>query len=65
MRRRGPSKKEFALYRGEDCLAIGTEKEIAEQMGVSIKWIYFMRTPSYKKRLMKAKKPRLELVELD
>lgn len=57
--------REFALYRGEDCLAIGTRQEIAKQMGVSIKWIYFMTTPSYKKRLMKAKKPRLELVELD
>ncbi len=62
--KRRPRNVEFALYRGEECLAIGTKQEIAEQMGIKVKTVDFMKTPSYKKRLKKAKRPRLELVKL-
>ena len=61
---RGPANKEYALYRGEEFLTMGTRQEIAEEMGVSMKWLYFMTTPSYKKRLKKAKRPRLQLVKM-
>lgn len=41
---------EYALYKGEECLAIGTIKEIAEQTKVKVKTIRFYLTPTYKKR---------------
>lgn len=28
--------KEYALYKGEELLAMGTKREIAEQLGVSV-----------------------------
>lgn len=40
----------YAMYKGEEMLAMGTIKEIAEQMGVSEVTIRFQTTPSYRKR---------------
>lgn len=54
--------KEYALYKGEKCLAIGTIKEIATQM--KIKTIHFYKTPTYKKRC-KGSFKRRTLIELD
>lgn len=51
-------KKEYALYKGENCLAIGTIKEIAEVMKVKYKTIYFYTTPTYKKRVKLGKNRR-------
>lgn len=42
--------KEYALYKGEECLAIGTIKEIAEHMKVKPETIKFYMRPTYKKR---------------
>jgi hypothetical protein len=56
--------KEYALYKGEKCLAIGTIKEIAIQMKVKAKTISFYKTPTYKKRC-KGSFKRLTLIELD
>ena len=42
--------KEYALYKGEECLAIGTLKEIAEKMKVKVETIKFYMRPTYKKR---------------
>ena len=42
--------KEYALYKGDECLAIGTIKEIAEKMDVKYRTIKFYTTPSYKRR---------------
>lgn len=56
--------KEYALYKGEECLAIGTIKEIAKKMKISSKTIYFYQTPTYKKRI-KGSKKRRELIRLD
>lgn len=42
--------KEYALYKGEECLAIGTIKEIAEHMKVKAKSIMFYMSPTYQKR---------------
>lgn len=41
---------EYALYKGDECLSIGTLKEIAKEMNVSTRTIKFYGTPTYKKR---------------
>lgn len=55
--------REYALYKGENCLAIGTIEEIAKKMNVKYKTIYFYTMPTYKKRCKKSKN-RLEMVKL-
>lgn len=57
-------KKEYAMYKGEECLAIGTIKEIADKMKVKEETIRFYTMPTYKKRV-KAGKNRRELITLD
>ncbi|WP_247915395.1 hypothetical protein [Streptococcus salivarius] len=42
--------KEFALYKGEELLAMGTKREIAEQLGVSASTIGYYGTPVYARR---------------
>ena len=56
--------KEYAIYKGEECLAIGTIKELAKKLKVKERTIYFYTTPTYKKRV-KAGKNRRELITLD
>lgn len=56
--------KEYALYKGEECLAIGNIREIAKKMNVKERPIYFYTTPTYKKRV-KAGKNRREIIILD
>ena len=55
--------KQYALYKGEECLAIGTLIQIAYKMGVKLRTIEFYKTPTYKKRRKNGKNYR-ELVEL-
>lgn len=43
--------KEYAIYKGEECLAIGTIKELAKKLKVKERTIYFYTTPTYKKRV--------------
>ena len=50
------AKQEYALYKGEVCLAIGTADEIAEQLKVKKETIWFYLTPSYYKRRKNSKK---------
>lgn len=47
--------KEFALYKGESLLAIGTIKEIADAMKVKKETIEFYSMPAYLKRAEKRK----------
>lgn len=42
--------KEYALYKGEAIIAMGTKREIAEQLGVSASTVGYYGTPSYAKR---------------
>ncbi|MBC2115709.1 hypothetical protein [Listeria booriae] len=42
--------KEYALYRGDDLLKIGTADELATFKQVKRKTILFYATPSYRKR---------------
>lgn len=39
--------KEYALYKGEELIAMGTKREIAEQLGVSPSTIGYYGTPVY------------------
>jgi len=41
---------EYALYKGESILTMGTLKEIADEMGVKKDTITYYGTPTYAKR---------------
>ena len=56
--------KEYAMYKGDELLYIGTHRELAEQHGVSPRTITYYKTPSYKKRSA-GKENYLSIVELD
>lgn len=45
--------KVYALYKKEECIGIGTTKELSEQLNVQEKTIKFYKTPTYKKRVKK------------
>lgn len=51
--------KEYALYKGEELLAMGTKKEITEQLGVSASTIGYYGTPVYARRTSESKGRRL------
>lgn len=58
---------EYALYKGDELIKIGTIKEIAEHEGVKEDTIKFYKTPVYKKRVSqreRSKAPRI-LIKLD
>lgn len=42
--------KKFALYKGEELLAMGTKREIAKQLGVSASTVGYYGTPVYARR---------------
>lgn len=41
---------EYALYKGDEFLAVGTVREIAEQTGLHPDTIYYYGSSTYKKR---------------
>lgn len=47
--------KEYAVYKGEELLAIGTAEECAEVLGVQRDTILFYTYPTYQRRLKKRK----------
>lgn len=51
--------KEYALYKGEELLAMGTKREIAEQLGVSVNTVSYYGTPVYARRTNDKKGRRL------
>lgn len=54
--------KEYGLYKGDELLAMGTKREIAEQLGISVRTVSFYGTLSYSKRT--SEKDGRRLVEL-
>ena len=42
--------KEYALYKGDELLAMGTKREIAEQLGVSASTVGYYGTTVYARR---------------
>lgn len=57
--------KVYAVYKGEECLAIGTAKEIAKELKVKVETVHFYNTPTYKKRGKKKNPNRRVLVSLN
>ena len=55
--------KEYAVYKGEECLAIGNIYQLAQKLNVKVKTIQFYTTPTYKKRCKKSKNRKV-LVEV-
>lgn len=50
--------KEYAVYKGDDLLVIGTIQECAEFLGVKKETVKFYMTPTYQRRIEKRKKSR-------
>lgn len=46
-----PNNKTYAMYTGDELIAIGTEVELAEIRGVTVDTIRHLRTPSYIRRM--------------
>ena len=42
---------EYAVYRGDEFICIGTRREIAERLNVNIKTVRFWGTPANKRRI--------------
>lgn len=60
--------KEYAVYKGEDFIAVGTKLELAKELNVKPETIKFYTTPSYQRRLEKRKahrRGRITVVELE
>ena len=55
--------KQYALYKGDTLLAMGTPLQIAYKMGVKYETIKFYARPTYKRRC-KNSKNRRELIEI-
>lgn len=51
--------KEFAVYKGEDIIAMGTVEEIAEQLNVKVNTIKCYITPKGQEKLSKFKNGRV------
>lgn len=47
----------FVLYEGDDPVGTGTARELAAQFGVQERTIYFLSTPSARKRADRSKTP--------
>lgn len=58
--------KEYALYKGDKLITLGTAEEIANYCGVSAKTIHFYKSPAYKKRgLGEKSNNRLLLIDIE
>ncbi len=56
---------EYALYKGEQLVAIGTIREIAKDRGVLPETIRFYQSGVYRRRAKKGVDNRLQLIKLD
>ena len=45
------NESEYALYKGDEFVAIGTSKQLAQLMNVKVETITFWSTPTYHKRI--------------
>lgn len=58
-------RKEYALYKGDDLLSIGTLTEISEDMGVKIDSLLYYATPTYSMRNSEERGRRLVQLDFD
>lgn len=58
---------DYAVYRKGEIVAMGTKEECAKELGVTPEYIYWMTTPTGKKRLAGSKNPEMAMaaVKLD
>lgn len=49
--------KEYAVYKGDKLIVMGTAFQCAEKMGVSEKYIYWLTMPTAKRRFAQRKNP--------
>lgn len=56
-----PVKKEYAVYRGDELLAIGTAEDCAKKLKVTARYIGWLVTPTAAKRLAQVKDPNKRL----
>lgn len=54
----------YAMYKGEECLAIGTSKEICEQQNISMQTFQYYRSKAYKKRVKNRKSKNYRTITL-
>lgn len=52
---------EYAVYKGDELLAIGTKEECAEQLGVKPETILFYSYQSYQRRVEQPKNRRIAI----
>ena len=57
--------RHYALYKGDEFIAEGTPREIARKTGKTFDSLMFYTTPAYGRRVEKAKRGRLEMVEIE
>lgn len=50
-------KKEYAVYKGDTLLVIGTADECAKELNVKPETIYYYTTEAYARKLEKRKRP--------
>ncbi|RKD20978.1 hypothetical protein BEP19_14945 [Ammoniphilus oxalaticus] len=55
MRRKTVFDREYAVYKNDQIIAMGTAYECAEKLGVQPHYIYWMTTPTGKRRLASRK----------
>lgn len=49
-RNRGGGMSRYAVWKGDECIAIGTAAELAERFGVTVKTIRWWASPAAKRR---------------
>lgn len=49
---------DYALYKGDKLISIGTIHEIAKELGVQYATIKYLTTEAYKRKLSKRKNPK-------
>lgn len=47
----------YALYMGDEIMALGTAKEIAEHLSITVETVWFYGTPRYKRQCEQRKTP--------
>ncbi|QGG51581.1 helix-turn-helix transcriptional regulator [Lysinibacillus pakistanensis] len=57
--------KEYALYKGEQMVAVGTIKEIATERGVKPETIRFYMSGVYQRRAKNKVNNRLQLIKIE
>lgn len=61
----GRKPADYALYKGEQMVAVGTVREIAEERGVKQETIRFYQSGAYERRSKSKINNRLKLIRID